>query len=171
MLRRACQSGMGCARRALPNPRWRWRRPRKPMAPWRTTGMSAYIGPPSARSPARAPQRNALCAVGYPEHLRRRPAGQGLRHRHGKTAAGNGQGSDLPHLDDEVATINIIVWPALEEKQRAELMNASLLGDGIWQSKSGLRKLIAKRLVDCSHLLGQLDTKSRNFHLRVQFHN
>ena len=68
-------------------------------------------------------------------------------------------------LEDEFGTINIIVWPALVEKQRAELMNTSLLGVyGIWQSKSGVRNLIAKRLVDCSHLLGQLDTKSRNFH-------
>ena len=68
-------------------------------------------------------------------------------------------------LEDEFGTINIIVWPTLVEKQRAELMNASLLGVyGIWQSKSGVRNLIAKRLVDCSHLLGQLDTKSRNFH-------
>jgi len=68
-------------------------------------------------------------------------------------------------LEDECGTINIIVWPTLVEKQRAELMNASLLGVyGIWQSKSGVRNLIAKRLVDCSHLLGQLDTKSRNFH-------
>lgn len=67
-------------------------------------------------------------------------------------------------LEDEFGTINIIVWPTLVEKQRAELMNASLLGVyGIWQSKSGVRNLIAKRLVDCSHLLGQLDTKSRNF--------
>jgi error-prone DNA polymerase len=68
-------------------------------------------------------------------------------------------------LEDEFGTINIIVWPTLVEKQRAELMNASLLGVyGIWQSKSGVRNLIAKRLVDCSHLLGQLDTRSRNFH-------
>ncbi|WP_415583625.1 OB-fold nucleic acid binding domain-containing protein [Janthinobacterium lividum] len=68
-------------------------------------------------------------------------------------------------LEDEFGTINIIVWPTLVEKQRAELMNASLLGVyGIWQSKSRVRNLIAKRLVDCSHLLGQLDTRSRNFH-------
>lgn len=66
-------------------------------------------------------------------------------------------------LEDECGTINITVWPALVEKQCAKLMKASLLGgDGIWQSKSGVRNLIAKRLVDCSHLLGQLDTTSRN---------
>ncbi|MES2257966.1 MAG: error-prone DNA polymerase [Pseudomonadota bacterium] len=68
-------------------------------------------------------------------------------------------------LEDEFGTINIIVWPTLAEQQRAELMRASLLGVyGVWQSKSGVRTLIAKRLVDCSHLLGELDTRSRDFH-------
>jgi error-prone DNA polymerase len=68
-------------------------------------------------------------------------------------------------LEDEAGTINIIVWPDLIEKQRTELMRSSLLGVyGIWQSKSGVRNLIAKRLVDCSHLLGELDTRSRDFH-------
>lgn len=68
-------------------------------------------------------------------------------------------------FEDEAGTINIIVWPALIEKQRSELMGASLLGvGGVWQSKSGVKNLIAKRLVDCSHLLGELDTTSRDFH-------
>jgi len=68
-------------------------------------------------------------------------------------------------LEDEAGTVNIIVWPDLIDKQRTELMGASLLGVyGIWQSKSGVRNLIAKRLVDCSHLLGELDTRSRDFH-------
>lgn len=68
-------------------------------------------------------------------------------------------------LEDEFGTINIIVWPSLVEKQRLELMTSQLLGVyGIWQSKQGVRNLIAKRLVDCSHLLGRLPTHSRNFH-------
>jgi error-prone DNA polymerase len=68
-------------------------------------------------------------------------------------------------LEDEFGTINIIVWPSLAEQQRRELMTSQLLGVyGIWQSKSGVRNLIAKRLVDCSHLLGQLATSSRDFH-------
>ena len=68
-------------------------------------------------------------------------------------------------LEDEAGTVNIIVWPDLVDQQRVELMGASLLGVyGVWQSKSGVRNLIAKRLVDCSHLLGELDTRSRDFH-------
>jgi error-prone DNA polymerase len=44
-------------------------------------------------------------------------------------------------------------------------MHASLLGVyGIWQCQNNVKSLIAKRLVDLSHLLGELDTRSRNFH-------
>jgi error-prone DNA polymerase len=68
-------------------------------------------------------------------------------------------------LEDEFGTINIIVWPNLVEQQRRELMTSQLLGVyGVWQSRQGVRNLIAKRLVDCSHLLGELETRSRNFH-------
>lgn len=68
-------------------------------------------------------------------------------------------------LEDEFGTINVIVWPSLVEAQRRELMTAQLLGVyGVWQSKQGVRNMIAKRLVDCSHMLGQLPTNSRNFH-------
>jgi error-prone DNA polymerase len=68
-------------------------------------------------------------------------------------------------LEDEFGTINIIVWPSLVDKQRRELMTSQLLGVyGVWQSKQNVRNLIAKRLVDCSHLLGELPTHSRNFH-------
>ena len=34
---------------------------------------------------------------------------------------------------------------------------------GIWQSDSGVRHLVAKRLVDLSRLLGEIPTKSRDF--------
>jgi error-prone DNA polymerase len=61
--------------------------------------------------------------------------------------------------------VNVIVWPSLVEQQRREVMSASLLGVyGQWQSKNNVRHLVAKRLVDMSHLLGDLDTRSRDFH-------
>lgn len=34
---------------------------------------------------------------------------------------------------------------------------------GQWQSKGNVRHLVAERLVDLSHLLGELDTRSRDF--------
>lgn len=47
----------------------------------------------------------------------------------------------------------------------ARLTRASLLGVySAWQDQSGARHLVAKRLVNCSALLGELDTRSRDFH-------
>jgi error-prone DNA polymerase len=67
-------------------------------------------------------------------------------------------------LEDETGLVNVIVWPSLVEKQRKELLGASLLGVyGIWQSQSNVRHLVAKRLVDLSELLGQLSMHSRDF--------
>jgi error-prone DNA polymerase len=67
-------------------------------------------------------------------------------------------------IEDETGATNVIVWPALFEKQRRELLAAHLLGVyGIWQCKDNVRHLVAKRLVDLSHLLGSLDTPSRDF--------
>lgn len=68
-------------------------------------------------------------------------------------------------IEDESGTVNVICWPNLVEQQRKELMGAKLLGVyGVWQCERNVRHLVAKRLVDLSHMLGELDTRSRNFH-------
>ena len=70
-------------------------------------------------------------------------------------------------LEDEAGTVNVICWPSLVEQFRREVMGAQLLGVyGIWQSENNVRHLVAKRLVDLSHLLGELETKSRDFQWR-----
>jgi error-prone DNA polymerase len=67
-------------------------------------------------------------------------------------------------LEDETGNVNVIVWPNLVEQQRREVLNASLLGVyGVWQREGEVRHLVARRLVDMSHLLGRLDTRSRDF--------
>jgi error-prone DNA polymerase len=67
-------------------------------------------------------------------------------------------------IEDETGNVNVIVWPKLVEEQRREVLNASLLGIyGVWQREGEVRHLVAKRLVDMSHLLGRLDTRSRDF--------
>ncbi len=72
-------------------------------------------------------------------------------------------------LEDETGTVNIIVWKALRERQRSELLHAKLLAVyGVWQrdvdSGGHVCHLIAKRLVDLTPLLGRLATASRDFH-------
>ena len=70
----------------------------------------------------------------------------------------------LVTLEDEPGNVNVIIWPSLVEQQRKEVMGASLLGlYSVWQCQKNVRNLIAKRLVDLSHMLGELDTRSRNF--------
>jgi error-prone DNA polymerase len=67
-------------------------------------------------------------------------------------------------LEDETGNVNVIVWPNLVEQQRREVLNSHLLGVyGVWQREGEVRHLVAKRLVDMSHLLGRLDTRSRDF--------
>ncbi|HEY6773236.1 MAG TPA: error-prone DNA polymerase, partial [Oxalicibacterium sp.] len=74
------------------------------------------------------------------------------------------KGTMFVTLEDETGNTNVIVWPALLEKQRKEVLNAQLLTVyGIWQCKDGVSHLVAKRLVDHSELLGKLTTRSRDF--------
>ncbi|MFA6070401.1 MAG: hypothetical protein WC810_17600, partial [Janthinobacterium sp.] len=48
--------------------------------------------------------------------------------------------------------------------QRREVLSAPLLGVyGVWQREGQVCNLVAKRLVDMSHLLGRLRTSSRDF--------
>lgn len=45
------------------------------------------------------------------------------------------------------------------------MMNAKLLGVyGVWQREGEVRNLIAKHLVDLTHMLGRLVAPSRDFH-------
>ncbi|MBB3246569.1 error-prone DNA polymerase [Herbaspirillum sp. Sphag64] len=68
-------------------------------------------------------------------------------------------------IEDETGSTNVIVWPALLEKQRQEILHARLLGVyGIWQSQQGVQHLIAKRLLDLTHLLGTIAVSSHDFH-------
>src|SRR5476649_400685 len=77
---------------------------------------------------------------------------------------GTAKGVIFMTLEDETGTVNVIVWPNLVEEQRREVLSAPLLGVyGVWQKEGIVRNLIAKRLVDMSHLLGRLRTSSRDF--------
>ncbi len=67
-------------------------------------------------------------------------------------------------LEDETGVVNVIVWPALVEQQRRELLQSSLLAVfGIWQTEHGVSHLVARRLLDLTPLLGELQTLSRDF--------
>ncbi|MGF6724784.1 error-prone DNA polymerase [Paraburkholderia sp. GAS41] len=77
---------------------------------------------------------------------------------------GTAKGVIFVTIEDETGNVNVIVWPSLLERQRKEVLGASLLAVyGVWQCEGEVRHLVAQRLVDMSHLLGGLQSTSRDF--------
>jgi error-prone DNA polymerase len=67
-------------------------------------------------------------------------------------------------LEDETGYVNAVVWPRLWEKQRAEILGATVLAvDGVVESDGDVYHLIADRVHDFSELAGGLASKSRDF--------
>ena len=83
----------------------------------------------------------------------------------GRQRPGTATGIVFVTLEDESGLTNVVVQPWLVEKQRRELLGATLLGVyGQLQVAGEVVHLVAKRLVDLSAWLGRLETRSRDFH-------
>lgn len=68
-------------------------------------------------------------------------------------------------LEDESGIANLIVWPSVQTHQREAVFGAQLLiVEGELQSEMNIIHVIAKKVRDCSHWLGDLKTESRDFH-------
>jgi error-prone DNA polymerase len=68
-------------------------------------------------------------------------------------------------LEDETGCVNVVIWPRLWEKQRAEILAANVLAiDGVMETDGDVHHLIASRAHDFSHLADGLETRSRDFH-------
>jgi DNA polymerase III alpha subunit len=68
-------------------------------------------------------------------------------------------------LEDESGQVNVIVWEHVGRTQRRALIESRLLEvHGELQQQDGVTHLIARRLIDRSVLLGELLTRSRDFH-------
>ncbi|MVW70956.1 error-prone DNA polymerase [Bordetella sp. 15P40C-2] len=97
----------------------------------------------------------------YPDRRLARACGLVTTRQRPQTA----KGTVFVTLEDETGPINVVVRAELMERQRRELLGATLLGVyGTWQDVQGIRHLIAQRLVDLSSLLGGLAARSRDFH-------
>ena len=67
-------------------------------------------------------------------------------------------------LEDETGTANVVVWRDLADRQHRELVGSRLLlVAGRVEREGAVVHLIARRLGDLSHLLGELDAPSRDF--------
>ena len=68
-------------------------------------------------------------------------------------------------LEDETGATNVIVWRDLGDKQRRELLGSRLMAVyGKVEREGEVVHLLAGRLVDLTAMLGQLQTRSRDFH-------
>jgi len=77
---------------------------------------------------------------------------------------GTANGIVFVTLEDETGWINVVVHGRLVERQRRELLAARLLAVyGQVQRVGEVVHLVAKRLVDYTPMLGQLQTVSRDF--------
>ncbi|MBI5269793.1 MAG: error-prone DNA polymerase [Burkholderiales bacterium] len=67
-------------------------------------------------------------------------------------------------LEDETGPVNVVVWASVAEAQRTPLLAARLLTVyGVWQRQGAVTHLVAKKLVDHSALLRELDHTAPEF--------
>jgi len=73
---------------------------------------------------------------------------------------GTAKGTVFITIEDETGIANLIIWPALVERFRTEIINAALLivEGRLQRSEEGVTHLIAERLADRTSWLAGLDT-------------
>jgi error-prone DNA polymerase len=101
------------------------------------------------------------------ERLRDMATGQGVRVAGlviTKQRPGTASGVTFVTLEDETGHVNLVVWKHVAERDRAALLNARLLGvRGELQIEANVIHVIARKLVDHSEMLGELEVRSRDF--------
>ena len=133
------------------------------MEDYATTGLTLRRHPLALLRPALARLRfeTAETLWDHPSKRLARACGIVTMRQRPQTA----KGTVFVTIEDESGVINVIVRASLGERQRKELLGATLLGVyGVWQNEQNVRHLLAERLTDLSHLLGELVPKSRDFH-------
>lgn len=78
---------------------------------------------------------------------------------------GTASGVTFLTLEDETGQVNIIVWERIGDEYRRPLVESRLLEvHGELQRQEGVMHVVARRLIDRSPMLGELITRSRDFH-------
>jgi error-prone DNA polymerase len=78
---------------------------------------------------------------------------------------GTASGVTFVTLEDETGVVNLVVWLRIAEAQRRVLLESRLLAvDGRVQRANGVQHVVAERLHNYNALLGDLATRSRDFH-------
>ncbi|MEM1410878.1 MAG: error-prone DNA polymerase [Pseudomonadota bacterium] len=142
------------------------------------------VRPPSARDDLEADYRSTGLTLGrHPvafirAELRRRrarPAREIVALPHGTPARACGlvtmrqrpqtaNGTMFITLEDETGTLNVVLWPRVCERQRAEVLRSGLLAvDGVLETDGDVHHLVAQRLHDFDPLLRGFRSHSRDF--------
>jgi error-prone DNA polymerase len=78
---------------------------------------------------------------------------------------GTASGVVFQTLEDETGIANLILWSHIYEKYRPAARHAALLqAEGYVQREGQVVHVLAKRLVDLSHLIAGFELRSRDFH-------
>jgi error-prone DNA polymerase len=113
--------------------------------------------------------RRHLEEFGYiaTDNLKRFSSGRGIRVAGlviTKQRPGTASGVTFVTLEDETGYANLVVWKRIADEQRDVLLNAKLMGvEGELQIQGKVIHVIAKKLLDHSRLLGELNVRSRDF--------
>jgi error-prone DNA polymerase len=84
----------------------------------------------------------------------------------GRQRPGTSKGVTFMSLEDDTGCMNVIVWLATARAQKQAYLKSKILKvNGILErGDGGVTHIIAGKLEDLSHLIKQLDTRSRDFH-------
>ena len=81
-----------------------------------------------------------------------------------KQRPGTASGVTFVTLEDESGHVNLVVWKNVAVRQRSALLRARLMGvDGELQVQGKVIHVVVRRMLDLSHLLGDLHVPSREF--------
>jgi error-prone DNA polymerase len=139
------------------------------VADYRSLGLTLGRHPLALLRPRLAAMRLATAAAirAMPHGRIARAAGLVIGRQRPDTASG----VIFVTLEDETGCVNVVVWHALAERQRRELLGSRLLEvrgtverDATATGHGVVVHLVAGWLADHSALLGQLAARSRDFH-------
>ena len=78
---------------------------------------------------------------------------------------GSAKGTIFLTLEDEFGTSNIVIWPKITAQYTKEVVHGRLLlVEGHIEREGEVIHVVARRLRDFTHWLGELKTSSRDFH-------
>ena len=84
----------------------------------------------------------------------------------GRQAPGTAAGVTFMTLEDDTGNSNVVVWQATARAQKQSFLKSKIVKvRGILERGDGdVTHIIAGKIIDLSHLLEQLNTRSRDFH-------